>query len=171
MGRDDTACHNPKHCRCREQGPAIRGFLIPCLLFLLKDKSSHGYQLIERLHSSAYLKEVPDPGVVYRHLRRLEQDNMVTSEFEPGDGPARKVYTLTPDGEAHMKTWIAELKTMNEQLVRFLSDTDRFKTEKRNARWQRARSSERYGRRSTRTKRQGILHRNLDTQHTKRGRR
>jgi PadR family transcriptional regulator, regulatory protein PadR len=125
MHKNDAACHNPKHFHCKEQSPAIRGFLIPCLLFLLKDKPSHGYQLIERLNASGYLKEVPDPGVVYRHLRRLEQENMVTSEFEPGEGPARKVYTLTAEGEAHMKTWIAELKTMNEYLLHFLSDTDR----------------------------------------------
>ena len=125
MNHEHDACHPHKNCRCKEQGPAIRGFLIPCLLFLLKDAPSHGYQLIERLQAGDYLKEMPDPGVIYRHLRRLEQDEMVTSEFAPGDGPARKVYTLTPEGRAHMIVWMDELKTLSDKLARFISDAAR----------------------------------------------
>ena len=125
MHKEHAHCHRTRHCHCGEQNPAIRGFLIPCLLFFLKDAPSHGYQLIERLQSSDYLKEIPDPGVVYRHLRKLEQDDMVTSAFAPGDGPARKVYTLTPLGRKHMAQWLVELKTMNDRLTRFLSDTER----------------------------------------------
>jgi DNA-binding PadR family transcriptional regulator len=80
--------------------------------------------LIERLQSSGYLEEMPDPGVIYRHLRKLEQDRMVTSAFAPGDGPARKVYTLTPEGRVHMERWITELRSLYRRLGRFLEDTD-----------------------------------------------
>ena len=125
MRNNDTAFHHPPKCRCKEQGAAIRGFLIPCLLFLLKDEPCHGYQLIERLQSAGYLKEIPHPGVIYRHLRRLEQERMVTSEFEPGDGPARKVYTLTEEGLAHMKSWISDLHQLENRLDSFLSDVGR----------------------------------------------
>ena len=121
MNRALHDCHPGHHC-CKEPGPAVRGFLIPCLLFFLKDAPSHGYQLIERLQSSGYLREVPDPGVVYRHLRKLEQDEMVTSEFAPGDGPARKVYTLTHQGRDHLTAWLDEMRLLNNNLSRFLSD-------------------------------------------------
>jgi DNA-binding PadR family transcriptional regulator len=100
----------------------IRGYLIPCLLFLLKDSPSHGYQLIEKLETRAYLKEVPDPGVLYRHLRHLEQEGMVTSNLEPGDGPARKVYTLTDAGSACLKRWTDNLRQLKTDLDRFLLD-------------------------------------------------
>jgi PadR family transcriptional regulator PadR len=111
-----------KHCCCKEHGPAIRGYLIPCLLLLLKDAPSHGYQLIELLEKRGYLREIPDPGVIYRHLRRLEQDGMVTSTFEPGDGPARKVYTLAAEGRAALSEWVRNLVELKGVLEAFLSD-------------------------------------------------
>ena len=122
MHKRESAHGQNKHCCCKEHGPAIRGYLIPCLLSLLKDAPSHGYQLIERLEQRGYLREIPDPGVIYRHLRRLEQDGMVTSTFEPGDGPARKVYTLAEEGRAALTDWVKNLKALKKVLDAFLSD-------------------------------------------------
>ncbi len=122
MPHENDTCKRAHNCRCKEQGPTIRGFLIPCLLFLLEEAPCHGYQLIERLQERGYLGELPDPGVIYRHLRRLEQDDMVTSTFEAGDGPARKVYTITSAGRACMKDWISKLDQLQAALNRFLKD-------------------------------------------------
>ena len=122
MHKRESAHGHHKHCCCKEHGPAIRGYLIPCLLLLLKDAPSHGYQLIELLEQRGYLREIPDPGVIYRHLRRLEQDGMVTSTFEPGDGPARKVYTLADEGRAALTNWVKNLKALKKVLDAFLSD-------------------------------------------------
>ncbi len=122
MRHHGSASREHKHCCCRDKGPAVRGFLIPCLMVLLREAPAHGYQLIERLEQSGYMKETPDPGVVYRHLRHLEKDAMVTSSFEPGDGPARKVYTITDEGRAELGTWLDELAHLKQHLEIFLGD-------------------------------------------------
>jgi len=69
-----------------------------------------------------FLKPVPDPGVVYRHLRRLEEEGMVESRLEQGSGgPARKVYTLTVDGQNYFESWISSLKSRRQSIDQLLS--------------------------------------------------
>ncbi|MGB9920591.1 MAG: PadR family transcriptional regulator [Moorellales bacterium] len=104
----------------------IEGFLIPCLLLLLKQKPAHGYELAERLGRLAFVEQVPDPGVVYRHLRRLEEEGMVVSRLEPGSGgPARKVYSLAPDGEDYLKAWANRIRRNKQMLEGFLEEFSR----------------------------------------------
>ena len=74
------------------------------------------------LEKREYFNDVPQPGVLYRHLRNLEQDGMVTSSFEQGSGPARKVYTLTESGGEYLETWISNLRQLQSDLNRFLTD-------------------------------------------------
>ena len=121
MSHRESASRSHRHCCCRDKAPAIGGYLIPCLLVLLKEAPAHGYQLMALLERSGYLREVPDPGVVYRHLRRLEREAMVTSSFEPGDGPARKVYTITHRGRGGPKTWLDDLRQLKKGLDHFLT--------------------------------------------------
>ena len=122
---DDPTCRPVTgHCCCGERDPAIRGYLIPCLLSLLGDAPSHGYQLAETLRERRYLTATPDPGVIYRHLRRMEQEGLVTSGLESGAGPARKVYTITDEGRACLSEWIAGLRELRESLGSFLDEMD-----------------------------------------------
>lgn len=47
-------------------------------------------------------------GNLYPTLKRLEQDGLVTSERQPGDGkPDRKVYTITDAGREVLGRWLA----------------------------------------------------------------
>lgn len=113
--------HQQRQCNCLES-PRIEGFLIPCLLLLLKEKPAHGYELMENLGKLDFLKAVPDPGVMYRYLRRLEDEGIVASQLEPGSGgPARKVYSLTSEGENYLLSWAASLRTLKTSLEGFLS--------------------------------------------------
>lgn len=123
-------CHHPqRQCHCLDSGPRIEGFLIPCLLLLLKEKPAHGYELMENLGNLDFLKAVPDPGVVYRYLRRLEDEGIVASQLEPGSGgPARKVYSLTSEGENYLLSWAASLRTLKTSLEGFLSACAKFFT-------------------------------------------
>lgn len=100
-------------CHCFDGTPQIKGFLIPCLLMLLNKNSSHGYQLIESLKELGFYKNLPDPGVIYRHLRKLEKNEMVASSLEEGGGgPARKVYSITEVGQECLKNWSEGLKEL-----------------------------------------------------------
>lgn len=74
-----------------------RNYLRPCLLLLLAEGTSHGYELLEQL--AALGLDRPDPGRVYRSLRAMDEDGLVHSEWEPSaTGPARRTYSLTEEG-------------------------------------------------------------------------
>ncbi|MFW6134405.1 MAG: PadR family transcriptional regulator, partial [Elusimicrobiota bacterium] len=113
---------NKNQCRCTDQSFRIEGLVIPCLLLLLKNESAHGYKLREKLEDLPFLQDLPAPGVIYRYLRCLEEDGMVDSKLEPGEGgPARKVYLLTKEGESFLKSCKSIVKEKQNQLKSFLN--------------------------------------------------
>lgn len=121
MPRQGDGCHFPDRCDCYDHGPRIEGFVVPCLLLLLRQQAAHGYEIMEKLDSLPFLAVSPDPGVVYRHLRRLEDEGKVRSRVEPGSGgPARRVYTITAEGEEHLAMWAVRLRRRKEALEAFL---------------------------------------------------
>jgi len=108
-------------CGCDNQGLKIEGFIVPCILFLLIGTTIHGYQIIEKLSTLDFVDMVPDPSVVYRHLRRLEEEGKVSSKLEPGKGgPARKVYSMTPEGEEYLHMWAAKIRRRKAALNKFI---------------------------------------------------
>jgi len=82
--------------------PAGAGFLRACLLLLVRERTGHGYELLSRLQRFGF--DAADSGWLYRTLRRLEVDGLVSSSWETsGAGPARRIYQLTPRGEASLR--------------------------------------------------------------------
>ena len=74
-------------------------YLQPSLLMGLLFKQSYGYELIQSIQEFGFVEGEPPPGMVYRHLRQLEGDGLVTSEWETeGSGPAKRTYRLTAEG-------------------------------------------------------------------------
>jgi DNA-binding PadR family transcriptional regulator len=90
------------------------------LLLLLADRPTHGYELLERLPSLLHEERV-DVGNVYRALRTLEDEGLVSSEWR-GDlpGPAKRTYTLTVDGRDALDAWLAALEALHADLATFL---------------------------------------------------
>lgn len=78
-----------------------RTYLRACLLLLLSEGRSHGYELLEQ--ATALGINRVDPGAVYRCLRAMDQEGLVRSAWEPSTtGPARRTYTVTAEGQASM---------------------------------------------------------------------
>ncbi len=74
-----------------------RNYLRPCLLLLLAEGASHGYELLDEV--AALGLDRVDPGGLYRCLRSMDAEGLVRSEWEPSaSGPARRTYSLTKDG-------------------------------------------------------------------------
>ncbi len=89
-------------------GGLPRNFLRPCLLLLLSEMPSHGYDLLERLGQLGL--PAADPGGLYRMLRALEREEMVTSRWETSEaGPARRTYELTDEGREWLHAWAGAL--------------------------------------------------------------
>lgn len=93
----------------------------PLLLFLLKLQPSHGYELIQRLARLDLLEGETDPTTVYRNLRRMEQEELVSSSWEAAEtGPARRQYAITTRGEELLHAWMAAIRRQKEKLDRFI---------------------------------------------------
>lgn len=121
-------CDNPHsgqgECQCKvERTP---NFAQPRLLLELAKKTSHGYELIERLGEGG--EPAPDPGNFYRMLRSLEEDGYVCSTWDTqNSGPARRVYELTDQGREFLNVWAVIIRQTQTSLNRFLSDYESLK--------------------------------------------
>ncbi|MBN2176463.1 MAG: PadR family transcriptional regulator [Demequinaceae bacterium] len=108
-------------------GGAGRGSLLePAVLAALTTATSHGYDLraeVEEL-TSGYL--VVDPGGLYRTLRRMEDEGLVTSTWTEGEhGPQRRIYRLTADGREVLRSWAERLVARRTALDGILRAIDR----------------------------------------------
>lgn len=81
---------------------ATPGPLRQRLLTLLARGDAHAYKLGHKLVAEGHARSV-GRGSVYHALRRMESDGLVSSEWDfPSSGPARRVYTITERGLAHL---------------------------------------------------------------------
>src|SRR5215213_3639468 len=82
-----------------------RNWLTPVTLVLLKEESSYGYEILERLEEEFGFEQI-SVGTLYRSLRRAEMDGLCKSEWETSEGgAARRMYSITEEGEAYLAAW------------------------------------------------------------------
>jgi PadR family transcriptional regulator PadR len=92
-----------------------RNFLQPCLLLLLRERSDHGYDLVNRLRELHVVDG--DAGAVYRSLRGLERNGLVRSSWQTSDsGPARRTYQVTAAGVADLNRQAVLLEATHQTL-------------------------------------------------------
>ena len=113
----------PRHdypCTCA-MGHLYR-FVEPVLLLIIKEKGrSCGYDLTTSVAQYAFTDAEIEKAVLYRTLRRLEKNGYVTSDWDVEEpGPARRVYTLTKDGQAHLREWGQVLTKVAGSMTRFV---------------------------------------------------
>ena len=103
----------------------IERFVEPALLLLLAERPAHGYELVEPV-SELLPGERIDMGNLYRVLRALEEDGLVTSEWDAAEpGPARRRYELTPQGRELLRAWVKALQQTQNVVTRFLRRYER----------------------------------------------
>jgi poly-beta-hydroxybutyrate-responsive repressor len=96
-------------------GPDIevrpRNWLLPVALVVLREESSYGYELIERLALDFDFEHII-AGTLYRTLRQMEKEGLCESEWETSDGggPARRMYYITEAGQAYLDAWLRACK-------------------------------------------------------------
>lgn len=99
-----------------------RNYLRAALLLLVRENRCHGYDLIVRLRELGAARV--DPGGLYRTLRTMEQEGLLTSAWEASSaGPPRRAYELTEEGQEWLHLWASTLKetarAINSYLVRY----------------------------------------------------
>lgn len=102
---------------CSEQHNKSGRFIEACLLLLLKEESSYGYNLMERLSEFNFLENSVNISMIYRNLRSMEKRTLVKSSWIEGDqGPKKRIYELTSQGEIELEKWMDVLKFRKTQL-------------------------------------------------------
>jgi PadR family transcriptional regulator len=117
---------HPRAARCRGGGgpwrvrARIERFTEPSVLLLLRERPAHGYDLLEQL-SALVPGERIDMGNLYRVLRALEEDGLVTSEWSAdAPGPAKRTYRLTDAGARVLEHWASALDAAQRRISTFL---------------------------------------------------
>ena len=124
--------HHPQHrrrrVRSRRRTPGgewdvrarVERFGEPALLLLLRERASHGYELLDRLPEIVPDERI-DMGNLYRVLRAFEDDGLVVSQWSAGEpGPGKRTYELTDEGRRLLAAWADALRANQELVSSFL---------------------------------------------------
>jgi PadR family transcriptional regulator PadR len=100
--------------------PLRTALLEPALLVLLKEHPRHGYTLLPDLETLGM--GTIHPSVVYRTLRDMEELEWVQSDWETNQtqGPPRRIYRLTLQGEEILASWKQELEMTRDLISQLL---------------------------------------------------
>jgi PadR family transcriptional regulator PadR len=103
----------------------IHHFLEPCLLLLVHCEEIHGYEVLDSLRPFGFAANPVDLSTIYRLLRTLEEEGLVTSRWHTGNaGPARRLYRLTEEGDRHLASQVEDLRETDRVLHHFLERYD-----------------------------------------------
>ncbi|WP_040204651.1 helix-turn-helix transcriptional regulator [Neobacillus jeddahensis] len=95
-----------------------KNFVLPFILLLLSKVSLHGYELSHKLEAFGF--KTLDQGNLYRMLRQLEKDELVSSEWDTtGSGPAKRRYSITKAGVTYLKGYAHQLESYQSILDQF----------------------------------------------------
>jgi len=117
----------PKSARCRRRlGPGrwrvqarLERFTEPAVLLVLRDSPGHGYELLEQLQALMPNERI-DMGNLYRTLRSLEREGLVSSTWDAdAPGPAKRIYVITQSGERVLTQWVGAFKKIEQQIAAF----------------------------------------------------
>lgn len=93
-----------------------KGMLVYCVLLLCKDDKVYTSELIRQLYEAELIVV---EGTLYPLLNRLARDKLLGYEWrESEQGPPRKYYWLTDDGQAALGALGATYKRLHTSITR-----------------------------------------------------
>ena len=106
IGRSETF----HECACT--GKTLARIVQPAVMAVLADEPLHGYLIVQRLiELKMFRDQAPDPAGVYRVLRTMETEGLVTATWNLAElGPAKRCFKLTPCGRACLERWVQTLE-------------------------------------------------------------
>lgn len=98
-----------------------KGALEMIVLLIIKKEPQYGYSLVQQISNRMIIAE----GTVYPILRRLVKDNVLSTYYQPSrEGPARKYYELTTEGEARLATLMKEWHEFADIVTLFIKESE-----------------------------------------------
>ena len=112
---------NAKDCACT--GKSLPRLLRPGVMAFLAQGDAYGYQIAQHLAAMRMFSgREPDSAGIYRALKEMADEGLVTSSWQPGDvGPAKRVFALTEAGEDCLETWLATLRDYRDSINELLA--------------------------------------------------
>jgi PadR family transcriptional regulator PadR len=109
--------------QCACSGKSLGRLLQPTIMTVLAGEPLHGYRILQRLGEMEMFRgHPPDATGVYRFLKSMEKDGLVTSTWDLADsGPARRRYELTADGRACLAQWTETLEAYRQAVTEVLA--------------------------------------------------
>jgi len=111
-----SVCH-PKseeiYTECACMGKNLNRLMQPAVLSILQrsDEPIHGYLIVQELADSPMFGgQKPDAAGLYRTLKQMEADGLVTSAWDTSaQGPAKRRFSITNKGGAALLRWVDTL--------------------------------------------------------------
>ncbi|MBP3908380.1 MAG: PadR family transcriptional regulator [Turicibacter sp.] len=94
-----------------------KGVLELCVLKLIQQGDLYGYETVQKVSSYIEVTE----STIYPLLRRLTKEGYLeTYNKESTEGPMRKYYSMTVEGEVYLATLLRDWDEMVESVQRLL---------------------------------------------------
>ncbi len=91
-----------------------KGVLEMAVLFTISKKDTYGYELMKEI--KRYFPDTYE-GTTYTVLRRLAQDNHVTTyEGKTSEGPKRKYIRITESGVIYLNNMISQWQVLRDSI-------------------------------------------------------
>ncbi|MEZ4600089.1 MAG: PadR family transcriptional regulator [Syntrophotaleaceae bacterium] len=104
--------------QCACSGKTLARLVRPAVLAILARGETHGYDLVQQLSGlDIYGKMPPDTSGIYKVLKSMEGEGLVSSSWELSDnGPAKRRYALTAAGGECLRRWCETLQAYRRQI-------------------------------------------------------
>ena len=100
----------------------LKGTLEGCVLAILWGEERYGYEISQRLERYGFGR-VPE-GTIYPLLLRLEKRGTITASYRAScEGPQRKYYALTPQGQEELEEFFAHYRELTRAVDRLMTET------------------------------------------------
>lgn len=105
----------------------LKGILEGCILALLQKEECYGYEMVSKL-SKVNLPVAE--GSIYPLFLKLQKEKLITATMKSSkEGPMRKYYTLTSEGEAYLAQFKLKWQQIHIAVNTILGGQDETNTE------------------------------------------
>ena len=102
----------------------LKGTLEGCILAILRQKETYGYEISQQLEACGFGKVAE--GTIYPLLLRLEKNGLLRATYRQSEvGPKRKYYTLTDHGEEELLLFVQNYAELTRAVSRLLQSLDK----------------------------------------------
>lgn len=100
--------------RMDHRSQLLKGVLDMCLLAMISEEPSYGYEMADKLSSKGL--HLTSEGSIYPTLSRMQRNSLIEGFFveADGSGPPRKYYRIAPEGELRLAEWREEWSTLRD---------------------------------------------------------